>query len=74
MAKTVHKSQKWGKMAKIALTPHGEKEPIMVINSFIVNHKICGIDMYEPVCTAKRGVFFSTFPVARAYVTSLYHK
>ena len=34
-AKTVHKWQKWGKMAKIAMTAHGEKQPIMVINSFI---------------------------------------
>ena len=31
-AKTVHK---WGKMEKVAMTAHGEKQPIMVINSFI---------------------------------------
>ena len=34
-AKTVHKWQKWGKMAKIAMTAPGEKQPIMVIHSFI---------------------------------------
>ena len=31
-AKTVHE---WGKMEKVAMTAHGEKQPTMVINSFI---------------------------------------
>ena len=44
-------------MAKIAMTAHGEKQPNYYSDQFFhrVNHKICGIDMYEPVCTAQRG-------------------
>ena len=44
-------------MAKIAMTAHGEKQPNYYSDQFFhrVNHKICGIDMYEPVCTAQMG-------------------